>query len=251
MVDDGSEDNTGIVIRENYHSVRYLRKCHCGVSAARNSGIHVSPGEWITFLDSDDVWLPTKLEAQFQALASNPDYRVIHTDEIWIRNGRQLNPKKKHRKHGGKIFLNCLALCCISPSSVLIHRSVFTKVGGFDEDLPVCEDYELWLRICARYPVLFVDQPLIVKYGGHAGQLSCTHWGMDRFRIQALEKIIGGGSLSSGDRAAAIATLLKKIEIYLNGARKRNRAAEVKRYEALSARYQHEAQWQVGKESRP
>src|SRR5918996_3730661 len=138
VVDDGSEDKTGIVIRENYPSVRYLRKCHCGVSAARNAGIHVSTGEWITFLDSDDVWLPTKLEAQFQALASNPHYRVIHTDEIWIRNGRQLNPKKKHRKHGGKIFLNCLALCCISPSSVLIHRSVFTQVGGFDKDLPVC-----------------------------------------------------------------------------------------------------------------
>ncbi len=98
--------------------------------------------------------------------------RVCHTDEIWIRNGRRVNARKKHGKKGGWIFQHCLPLCAMSPSSIMIHRDVFTALGGFDERLPACEDYDLWLRITARYPVLFTRQPLIEKYGGHDDQLS-------------------------------------------------------------------------------
>ena len=109
---------------------------------------------------------------------------------------------KKHAKSGGHIFRQCLPLCVISPSSVMIQRSLFDEIGLFDESLPACEDYDLWLRICARHPVLFLQEPMIIKHGGHRDQLSRRYWGMDRFRIQALEKIIDAPGLSPADRIA-------------------------------------------------
>jgi len=225
IVDDGSTDDTSDLIQSNYPEVITLHQSNRGVSAARNRGIREASGEWLAFLDSDDEWLADKLERQMAALGEHPETKVCHTDEIWIRCGRRVNPMKKHAKHGGWIFRKCLALCCISPSSVLIHRSVFSDVGQFDESLPACEDYDLWLRVTARYPVLYLPEKLLVKYGGHEDQLSKRHWGMDRFRIQALKKIIESDTLNENDRRAAEAMLAEKDRIYTEGARKRGKAA--------------------------
>jgi GT2 family glycosyltransferase len=189
-------------------------------------------------LDSDDEWLPRKLARQVEALRSKPDLMLCHTNEIWIRRGRRVNPMKKHEKFGGRIFRECLPLCIISPSSALLHRSLLEEVGLFDETLPVCEDYDLWLRVSARYPVLYLDEPLIVKYGGHEDQLSRSIWGMDRFRIRALEKVISSEVLSAEDRLAAIRTLLEKIEIFAAGARKRGKWDEVAEHEEKRKLYE-------------
>jgi len=174
--------------------------------------------EWIALLDSDDEWLPCKLEKQFSALHKS-NLLVCHTDEIWIRNGVRVNQMKKHAKSGGWIFQKCLPLCAMSPSSIIINRFVFSDVGEFDTELPACEDYDLWLRISAKYEVAFVEDQLINKYGGAEDQLSRQYWGMDRFRVLALEKILGN-KLREIDRAAAKATLVKKLEILLKGAKK-------------------------------
>ena len=231
IVDDGSTDDTSDLIQSNYPEVITLHQSNRGVSAARNRGIREASGEWLAFLDSDDEWLAHKLERQMAALGEHPETKVCHTDEIWIRCGRRVNPMKKHAKHGGWIFRKCLALCCISPSSVLIHRSVFSDVGQFDESLPACEDYDLWLRVTARYPVLYLPEKLLVKYGGHEDQLSKRHWGMDRFRIQALKKIIESDTLNEDDRRAAEAMLAEKDRIYTEGARKRGKAAPAAAFE--------------------
>jgi len=233
VVDDGSTDDTAKVITREFPEVQYIHQENSGVSSARNTGINAARGEWIAFLDSDDEWLPTKLGEQVKALHHQPEYRISHTAEIWIRHGRQVNPMKKHRKYGGYIFQQCLPLCIISPSSVIIHRSVFQEVGMFDESLPACEDYDLWLRICARYPVLYIEKPLIVKYGGHLDQLSRRFWGMDRFRIYALANIITSGILNEADEKAAVRTLIEKTTIYINGAQKRGRQEEVEKYRRL------------------
>lgn len=225
VVDDGSTDATEEVVR-GFPGVRYERRDRGGVSAARNHGLRVARGEWIALLDSDDEWLPEKLGAQLEALAENPDLRVCHADEIWIRDGRRVNPRRRHEKHGGWIFRHCLPLCAMSPSSILIHREIFDDVGTFDEDLPACEDYDLWLRLSARHPVLYVDRPLIKKYGGHADQLSRTVEALDRYRIRALLKILETGDLEAGDRRAALETLEEKIRVYGAGARRRGRISE-------------------------
>ncbi len=237
IVDDGSTDNTAETLTKQFPQCRYIEQPNQGVSAARNRGIEVATGEWLAFLDSDDEWLASKLEAQRNLLQHHPEIKICHTEEIWIRNGKRVNQMKKHTKSGGHIFQNCLPLCVISPSSVVIHRSLFAEIGTFDEDLPACEDYDLWLRICASYPVAFVEQPQIKKYGGHEDQLSQKHWGMDRFRLQALEKIIQSGRLNDRDKSAAIETLIGKAEILAQGAIKRGKVKAAEHYHAIKQRY--------------
>jgi glycosyltransferase involved in cell wall biosynthesis len=209
------------MLRDRFPQVRVYVQPHAGVSAARNRGIRSSSAAWIAFLDSDDEWLPCKIERQLDALRAKPGYRVCHSDEIWVRDGRRVNPRKRHAKQGGWIYPRCLALCCISPSAVLLHRSVFQMCGQFDESLPACEDYDLWLRVCSRMPVAFVPDPLIIKYGGHGDQLSRQHPAMDRFRVKALEKMLGEQTLTAGNRQATLDMLTSKLAILEQGARKR------------------------------
>ncbi len=229
VVNDGSTDGTKSVL-SNYPGLKIIDQQHSGVSAARNIGLEHTNGEWIAFLDSDDEWLPEKLEQQWAAIC-NDDKLICHTEEIWIRNGQRVNPMKKHQKFGEYIYEKCLPLCVISPSSVMIHRSVFHDVGLFDETLEVCEDYDLWLRICAKYSVLFIDEPLMVKYGGHEDQLSRKHWGMDRFRVKALEKMLDSEELNEDLRRATIEMLILKCKIIINGMKKRRKDVEAKEWQ--------------------
>ena len=232
VVDNGSSDGTTKLLRERYPSIRLLIEKKLGVSAARNKGIRYSKFQWIALLDSDDAWDKTKLEKQKNALASSQDhFRLVHTDEIWIRNGNKFNQMKKHQKFGGDIFNNCLSLCCISPSSVLINKNIFKEVGYFDESLPVCEDYDLWLKICSQEKILFINQKLTLKYGGHKDQLSKTYWGMDRFRIKSLENLILNYKLKPDQKINAIKTIVKKLKIIVNGAYKRNNSSIINKYE--------------------
>lgn len=237
VIDDGSTDTTADLLCTEFPQVTYFFQQNRGVSAARNAGIQLATGQWLAFLDSDDEWLPDKLSRQMELLAENPNYQVCHTDEIWIRRGKRVNAMKKHAKRGGWIFRHCLPLCAMSPSATMIHRSVFAEVGNFDPSLPACEDYDLWLRITARYPVAFVETPQIIKYGGHDDQLSARYWGMDRFRIQALRGIIDHGRLSTGDRREAAAMLVEKAAVYRNGCIKRGKASEAAHYSELITYY--------------
>ncbi|SVA19537.1 uncharacterized protein METZ01_LOCUS72391, partial [marine metagenome] len=230
VVDDGSTDETSALMTSEYPEIVFIQQQNTGVSSARNVGIKRASGDWIAFLDSDDEWLPEKLEIQMKALYENPGEKICHTNEIWIRNGKRVNPKKKHEKFGGWIFQKCLPLCCISPSSVIIHKSIFKEIGLFDYSLPVCEDYDLWLRITARNPVLYIEEPFLIKYGGHEDQLSKKYWGMDRFRIKSLEKIISSRVLSDLDANAAKKMLMEKIYIFIQGAQKRGNIKEVKKF---------------------
>lgn len=236
VVDDGSTDDTEQAVRRRFPCTRLLKQEHWGVSRARNLGIEQAQGEWLAFLDSDDEWAPSKLERQCEELKASLRFHVCHTDEIWIRYDRRVNPMKKHAKRGGQIFRHCLRCCVISPSSIMIHRSVIEKVGDFDENLPVCEDYDLWLRVCANYPVLFIPENLVIKHGGHRDQLSRRYWGMDRFRIQALEKIISTQTLNEMDREAAIRMLWEKIDVVLQGAIKRRNNVLIRQYRKKQTR---------------
>lgn len=233
VVDDGSTDGTADLLQRDFPTVKLIQQTQQGVSSARNRGIEVATGEWIALLDSDDQWHPNKLTRQLAAADNDPSAVIIHTEEIWIRDGKRVNPMHKHQKRGGMIFEHCLPLCCISPSSVLLKKSLLNKIGLFDESLPACEDYDLWLRICAQHPVLFIDEPLTIKYGGHADQLSKRYWGMDRFRIQALLKLLNSGILTDQQHHLARDMLVQKAKIYLNGARKRNKTNEIRYYESI------------------
>lgn len=233
IIDDGSSDGTGAMIANEFPSVDYVYQSNQGPAAARNRGIEKARGEWIAFLDSDDEWRQGKLRAQLDYFEANPGIRIAQTEEIWIRNGRRVNPMKKHQKYGGWIFEKCLPLCVISPSAVMVHRSIFEEVGVFDESYPACEDYELWLRITAKFRVGLISEPSTIKYGGHSDQRSREFPAMDRFRIQALAKIIRSGTLTPEQLAAASAMLKEKALIYIQGARKRGKLEEADKVEQM------------------
>jgi glycosyltransferase involved in cell wall biosynthesis len=230
VVDDGSTDGSAEEVRGL--PVHYAWKENQGISSARNYGISLAQGEFIAFLDVDDLWKKGKLSLQTR-LMEEQGRLISYTDEIWIRNGKRLNQGLRHHKYSGMIYEYCLPLCIISPSSVVISRSVFEDVGLFDETMPVCEDYDMWLRITCRYPVLFVDKPLIVKHGGHPDQLSRLYEGMDTFRIKSLAKVFSLGILTAEQRRLTLEELKKKCAIYAQGARKRGRLQEAEEYAAL------------------
>jgi len=237
VIDDGSTDNTGAIIKADFPEIKLYRQSNHGVSHARNRGIESASGEWIALLDSDDAWYPGKLDAQLNLLERNPETRLCHCDEHWIRNGRRVNQRLRHEKRGGNIYQHCLPLCAISPSAALIHNSVFEDIGYFDEELPACEDYDFWLRITALEPVVYCDAPLVIKHGGHADQLSRKFMAMDKFRLIALEKILLAEVLNEPDEQATINTLHKKFQVYSAGAMKRGRTAEVANLRARYSRW--------------
>ena len=231
IVDNGSTDQTYQMVSSLFPEINYFIEKKRGVSAARNKGILESKSKWIAFLDSDDAWKPTKLEKQMEYSVFNQDkYRIIHTDENWYRNKKFLNQLKKHKKSGGNIFKNSLQLCCISPSSVVLKKQIFDDYGLFDENLEVCEDYDMWIRITAKEEVGFLDSPLVLKYGGHSDQLSKKFWGMDRFRIRSLEKNLKNEHFSKSQKINVLDTLIEKLTIVSDGALKRGNKEIFEKY---------------------
>lgn len=238
VIDDGSVDNTRELITRQFPQVRLLSQQQRGVSAARNLGIKEAQFDWIALLDSDDEWLANKLETIRQHYHRNRDILLFHSDEIWIRDGVRVNPMKKHQKSGGMIFSHCLPLCVISPSAAVIHRQLFEDVGLFNENLPACEDYDLWLRVCQRFPVHYIDQPLIRKYGGHEDQLSRRFIGMDRFRIRALHDLMQSNTLTPEQAQQTRQMLLNKLRILIKGAYKHRNHELLLEFEPLLAHYE-------------
>jgi len=237
IVDDASTDDTYFSVLnlvDNKKIFYYYLPVNRGVSYARNFGIKHSKGEYIAFLDSDDFWLPEKLEKQIDYMI-NRNFKICQTDEIWIRKNRFVNPKKKHKKIEGDIFLKSLELCMVSPSAVMINREVFERVGGFDESLTACEDYDLWLRVSLKYKVGLLNEKLIVKRGGHDDQLSKIP-GIDRYRIYSLIKLLNEHNLDNFKKKEVLKILGKKIHIYMNGALKRGKKEEYNKYAELLRR---------------
>lgn len=238
IVDDGSTDGTAEEIKRYGGRVKFIQHSeNKGVSTARNRGVLQARGKLIAFLDSDDLWVKGKLKIQAAFLDDNPHYSICYTDEIWIRKGKRVNPMRKHAKYSGWIFEKCLPLCTISPSSVMMRKTLFSKVGLFDEALPVCEDYDLWLRVSARFPIFFINQKLIIKRGGHPDQLSQRSWGNDRYRVMSLERLLTEPYLRPEEREMILKEMKKKCQILYKGFLKRGNEMEGRFYQEMMRRY--------------
>ncbi len=238
VVDDGSTDETAERLSLFGSRLTYYQQENTGVSAARNRGLEYSSAPLVAFLDSDDLWLPSKLRLQHTYMVKHPEVYICQTEEIWWRNGRQVNPKNHHRKPSGDIFRRSLDLCLVSPSAVMMRRELFEKVGYFDEDLPAAEDYDLWLRVSVEHSVPLLPEPLVIKRGGHPDQLSATS-GIDCWRIKALEKLLQSNRLSSKQYKWTCQALERKCDIYGQGCLKRGRVEEGERYLSLPEIYRH------------
>ncbi len=223
VVDDGSTDGTWDELSAGRNDLRALRTERHGPAAARNRGIAVARGALIAFLDSDDLWMPEKLARQSLFMRNNPDCPISQTSETWMRDGRRVNPGRRHRKRSGDIFIDSLRTCLISPSAAILRRELLDEVGGFDEDMAACEDYDLWLRVLARHEAGLLDEPLTVRRAGHPGQLSATVPALDRFRILALAKLLTDASLGAARRVAVAETMAGKCLVYGKGLARRGR----------------------------
>ncbi len=237
VVDDGSRDGSLEQLTNLPDPrLRCVRQEHQGVSAARNHGVHLAQADWIAFLDSDDAWHPKKLEKQWQFHQAHPELLISQTEDIWIRNGKRVNPHKKHAKKSGRIFVESLELCLISPSAVMMNKTLFESLGGFCEDLPACEDYDLWLRLTLNHAVGLISEGLVTRYAGHADQLSEQCKVLDRYRIKALEKILP--SVNDLALQAKIREILgDKCTIISKGSLKRGRLLQWLQYYQKSKHY--------------
>jgi glycosyltransferase involved in cell wall biosynthesis len=236
VVDDGSNDGTAGELAKYSSSLRLVTQERSGVAAARNYGVSIAHGRYLSFLDSDDLWSPKKLEVQTAFMEEHPECQICQTDEIWIRNGVRVNPRTKHQKPNGEVFRRSLELCLVSPSAVMMRKELFGRVGGFDENFPVCEDYDLWLRIAVGHPIPLIPIALVTKRGGHPGQLSHSLWGMHRYRVESLRNLLRGG-ISGEKRQWVLDALRRKVSILCQGAKKRGKQHEVAAYEAMLAEF--------------
>ncbi len=244
VIDDNSTDETvAILARIDDPRLKVIsHDKNGGVSKARNTGFQHSSGPWIALLDSDDEWLPNRLELQLELAKIHPQLPLIHGEEVWVRNGKRVNLPKNYKKSGGAIFNKCLHLCLISPSATLMKRDLYEEMNGFREDYPVCEDYELWLRITAKYKVGFVEEPIVIKYGGHEDQLSSRYKAMDYWRVLAMHEVFQTGGLSADEESELRKVLLKKCEILRLGYLKHQNLLHLPFIEKLLAQYQGQIQ---------
>jgi glycosyltransferase involved in cell wall biosynthesis len=238
VVDDASDDGSeqlDIFTERQRVPIRYVRlDAHYGVATARNRGVAVSQAQWLAFLDSDDQWYPAKLEQQVRWHQENPAFRISQTKEIWIRKGRRVNPPLTHEKKQGYIFGQSLKRCMITPSAVMMQKSLFDEVHGFNGSLPACEDYDLWLKITCGHSVGLIDEFLLTRYGGHRDQLSACVMGLDRFRIRSIIDLLGSGRLSREQETLSRWELVRKSMIVAQGFRKRGRGEEYERYRRIA-----------------
>jgi glycosyltransferase involved in cell wall biosynthesis len=178
VVDDGSTDETSEVLRTFEDKVIYIRQANSGPAKARNTGIRMARGKYIAFLDSDDIWLPEKLELQNHTLEHNSHQGLVFTDVMWFSNGQVMVPslRDKYQLHTGDVFEKLLFDNWIATSSVLVKRECLEEVGGFDEDPQIMfvEDWNLWIRLAKRFKFGMVDR-VLVKRRYHPNRLGLAN----------------------------------------------------------------------------
>ncbi|THB70002.1 MAG: glycosyltransferase family 2 protein [Desulfovibrio sp.] len=241
VINDGSTDHTSEVLdslaKEAQGRMRVVNQENRGVSAARNTGMALAQADLIALLDSDDEWMSRKLELHVPFLREN-GFEICQTQEIWMRGGKRVNPMRKHAKPSGRFFIQALEMCLVSPSCVMFSQKFLGDVGNFDESLPACEDYDLWLRALTGFDIGLLEHALTIRHGGRPDQLSARYTGLDLYRIRAMAKLLDPERplpvpLTPEHKEMVLRVMLAKAEVYVAGCLKRGRVEEAQRVQAL------------------
>lgn len=225
VVDDGSTDGSAEAVAQAFPQVRLLRKANGGVASARNAGLAAATGDWVAFVDADDLWLPGKLAAQWAALAAAPEARLCYTAwEVWTSDAPEPDPAwlagvlasaddaRRWAGASGWIYADLLCDCHVWTSTVMVERSLLAETGPFDERLRVGEDLDLWLRASRLTPILRVPRPLAL-YRMHPRSLTK---GAPRDNYQAAvvgRALARWGYASPGGEAARPAAVARALAL--------------------------------------
>jgi hypothetical protein len=174
VVDDGSTDGTGALIRSRYgRRVRYVHQPNRGLPAARNAGLALAVGEYVQFLDADDILLPSKVADHVDILEQDPECIVVYSDFAFIDGSEERRPSGFQKRYrSGNVFSDLLDDNFIVVHAALSRRSDILAVGGFDENLVACEDYDLWLKLAAEGRRFAHTPAVLVLYRQRAGSMS-------------------------------------------------------------------------------
>ena len=197
VIDDGSTDNTSEIIKEFGDSVRYIYQENQGVSVARNTGIKNSKVKYVAFLDADDVWMPTKLEKQITAIKENPTSKACYTEYISVSS--DMKPQELRRMRCEDDILSNLLLrgnVIGPPSSVLVERELIEELGGFDSNLSLSADWEMWIRLASVTEWTFVKEPLFM-YRQHSLSMGRNTKLLEEDTVRLLEKSFAMPHLSN------------------------------------------------------
>jgi glycosyltransferase involved in cell wall biosynthesis len=222
VVDDGSKDRSVELVRGEFPMVRLIEQANQGVAAARNHGMSLATGEWIAFVDADDIWLPGKLEAQFAQLAASSGCRMVYTAwQTWasdeprpvaeyLANLEQI-AKERIRWDGasGWVYPELLLDCVVWTSTVLAHRSLFDEIGNFDTTLRVGEDYDLWLRASRVTPIIRVARPYAL-YRIHLASITHSRPN-ENHRAKVIGRALAQWGLQSPDGRKADLKAIRRV----------------------------------------
>lgn len=186
VVDDGSTDNTSSLVKEySDHRIRYFYQANQGQSVARNRALEKAKGEYICFLDSDNVWLENKLKKSLEVFKAHPKVDVVYADCILIdEDGNELS-RKNMKRYSGLIAKYMIKDNCVSMNTTMTKRECFNRFGGFDEDCKVADDYDLWLRFSGHYNFHYISE-YFVNYRVMKNQISSDK----KRRFDSNERII-------------------------------------------------------------
>ncbi len=247
VVDDGSDDNTPGILQEFKEraselrpeiSVLIIRQIHSGMAGqVRNRGVKDAAGSLIAFLDSDDLWVPEKLELQTACFRNNPQVQIVHTREHWRRGEKTVSQKTQKHLRKGDVFLHALEKCILGPSTVMMKSELFRATGGFHESTEIAEDYEYWLRLTASCLVDYLEAPLTIKRAGKWDQLSEKYGQIEIFRINALKRLVEEKLLPRERVSDASEALARKCRIYAAGCLKRGKVEEADKFNMIAAKY--------------
>ncbi|HEY9796728.1 MAG TPA: glycosyltransferase [Leptolyngbyaceae cyanobacterium] len=189
VINDGSQDSTLKIVSSILDPrLKVFSYPNAGLAATRNRGVSHASGEYISFIDADDLWTPDKLEAQFKALQANPQAAVAYSWTDWIDQSGQFLRPGGHISVNGDVYAKLLVRDFVeSGSNPLIRAEALAEVGGFDESLPAVEDWDMWLRLAARYEFVCVPSPQIL-YRVSSSSMSSNVWKMEAGSLRVIER---------------------------------------------------------------
>lgn len=212
VIDDGSTEDIKAQVVGHPARPRVVRQAHEGPAAARNLGLREAAADLVAFLDSDDLWHPTKLEVFLKAVDQNPDCSIFYGPMSPIDRQGNPVPGRTKRCHDGWITQQLFCSSFVHVPTILCRKDAILAVGGFDASLPVCEDYDLWLRLSIRERFGLIDQPL-AKRRLHDNRLSKALMGRNlAVKAEVLQRFfdsgVANGQLDHGVARARLARVL-------------------------------------------